>query len=489
MVSSGNPATADAYIRVSRRAGREGESFISPEVQRKRIEGWAKANDLKILEWWEEIDASGAKHDRPLFQQALERCERGETGGIVVAKLDRFARSAIDALESIKRLNDAGARLVSVEDGFDGSTPMGRFAIGILTLIAELELERIKDNWDVAVTSAIKRGVYISARVPVGYRRDEKKRLVPEEPAASAIREAFRMRAVGASYTKIASFLEERGVLPAGSANWSTSGVISLLKNPAYLGQARSGRAVNDEAHEPLVTRAEFDAAQASRSRFETRPGSPAAMAMLGGIARCAGCGHTLKIAGTLHNKTGKRYPAYYCAGRYAKGLCEARATIVARLLDPYVEARVLAALREEDGFLAEAVHASEQIEKAARAVAAAEHELELFVTNPKLMTILGQASFLHGVEARQEALDGAREELALVRSRSLIAEELPSGDLLKAWPQFTIQEKRELLHGFLDRVLVTRDEHSRSEKLALPLSERVQIVLKGGVTLAPSDK
>jgi len=33
--------TADGYIRVSRRAGREGESFISPEVQRKKIADWA----------------------------------------------------------------------------------------------------------------------------------------------------------------------------------------------------------------------------------------------------------------------------------------------------------------------------------------------------------------------------------------------------------------------------------------------------------------
>jgi site-specific DNA recombinase len=488
VAASGSPANADAYIRVSRRAGREGESFISPEVQRKRIEAWAKAHDLKILEWWEEIDASGAKRDRPLFQQALERCERGETGGIVVAKLDRFARSAVDALESIKRLNDAGARLVSVEDGFDGSTPMGRFAIGILTLIAELELERIKDNWDAAVTSAIKRGVYISPRVPVGYRRDEKGRLVLEEPAASAIRGAFSMRADGISYTKIAAFLDDQGVVPEGSTNWSTSGVISMLRNPAYLGQARSGAAVNDDAHEPLVTRAEFDAAQASRSRFDTRPGSPAAMAMLGGLVRCAGCGHTLKIAGTAHKKTGKRYPTYYCSGRFAKGLCEARATIVARLLDPYVEAQVLGALRDEGGFLAEAVQASEHIDEAARAVEAAEHELELFVTDPKLMTVLGQATFLQGVQARQEALDDAREELAVLRSRSIVGEEVMSGDLPKAWPEFTIQEKRRLLHGLLDRVLVTRDENSRSKKLALRLSERVQIVLRGGVILNTSD-
>src|SRR5213593_4657306 len=187
--------TADGYIRVSRRGGREGESFISPEVQRKKISAWAKLHEVEVVQWWEEIDQSGAKLERPLFQQALERCERGETGGIVVAKLDRFARSAVDALTSIRRLTDAGARLVSVEDNFDGSTPMGRFAIGILTLIAELELERIKENWTSAVTSAVGRGVHISARVPKGYRKDKKSgRLLRDEPAASIVAEAFRQR-------------------------------------------------------------------------------------------------------------------------------------------------------------------------------------------------------------------------------------------------------------------------------------------------------
>src|SRR4051794_18823292 len=182
-------ATADGYVRVSRRAGREGESFISPEVQRKKITEWAALHGVEVVRWWEELDQSGAKLQRPMFQQALERCERGETAGIVVARLDRFARSAVDALESIKRLNEAGARLVSVEDNFDGSTPMGRFAIGILTLIAELELERIKESWAAAVSQAIGRGVHISARTPTGYHRDDNRRLHPQEPAASAVQE------------------------------------------------------------------------------------------------------------------------------------------------------------------------------------------------------------------------------------------------------------------------------------------------------------
>ena len=114
----------DGYIQVSRVAGREGESFISPEVQRTKIAGWAELHEVEIVQWWEELDQSGRRRDRPMFQQALARCEAGETGGIVVARLDRFARSAVDPLESIKRLNEAGARLVSVEDNFDGSTPM-----------------------------------------------------------------------------------------------------------------------------------------------------------------------------------------------------------------------------------------------------------------------------------------------------------------------------------------------------------------------------
>jgi hypothetical protein len=33
----------DAYIRVSKVAGRTGDSFISPGVQRERIESWAQA--------------------------------------------------------------------------------------------------------------------------------------------------------------------------------------------------------------------------------------------------------------------------------------------------------------------------------------------------------------------------------------------------------------------------------------------------------------
>jgi site-specific DNA recombinase len=136
----------------------------------------------------------------------------------------------------------SGARLVSVEDGFDGSTPMGRFAIGILTMIAELELERIKESWATAITRAVDRGIHISSRPPTGYVRDKDKRLVRVEPAASAVKEVFRRRALGASWAELATYFEEQGVeTPLGNANWSKVGVSGLIKNPAYLGQREAG--------------------------------------------------------------------------------------------------------------------------------------------------------------------------------------------------------------------------------------------------------
>jgi DNA invertase Pin-like site-specific DNA recombinase len=474
----------DGYVRVSRVAGREGESFISPEVQRQKIAGWAELHDVEIVRWWEELDQSGRRRDRPMFQQALGRCEAGETGGIVVARLDRFARSAVDALEAIKRLNEAGARLVSVEDNFDGSTPMGRFAIGILTLIAELELDRITESWSTAVKAAVERGVHISATPPAGYRRDDSRRLVIVPEEAEVIREVFRRRANGASWTELADSLTASGVRSSkGSSAWSVTGVSSLVKNRVYLGEARSGRYVNPDGHEPIVTQAEFDAAQSQRTVLKPHDGSVASLAMLGGLVRCAGCGHTLKIAGGTVKKTGERYAIYYCTGRYASGPCPARATIRASYLDTYVEETVLAALQSESGFLAEAAQATEKLADAQRVLEQAEHELATYLQTD-LITTVGQAAFLSGVQARQTRIDVARQQVDALRAESAFADELTSGDLLTAWPELTTPEKRTLLHGLLDQVTLRRDENRRHKTLAMPLTERVEIVLRGGIRL-----
>jgi hypothetical protein len=40
----------DGYIRVSRRLGREGPGYISPDVQREAIKRWAAYKDVEVDE-------------------------------------------------------------------------------------------------------------------------------------------------------------------------------------------------------------------------------------------------------------------------------------------------------------------------------------------------------------------------------------------------------------------------------------------------------
>jgi hypothetical protein len=108
--------------------------------------------------------------------------------------------------------------------------------------------------------------------------------------------------------------------------------------------------------------------------------------------------------------------------------------------------------------------------------------KLDLYLTQPKLLSILGEQKFLEGVEARQPSLDEAGAILAKARSQSSLVEEPTSGDLLEAWPSLEIPEKRRLLHGFLDRVVVRRANTRGRPTPAI--SERAQIVMRGNVVV-----
>ena len=97
------PAVMDGYVRVSRVAGREGESYISPKVQREKITGWAKLHDVKLGEVVVEEDVSGAKpvDDRKLGA-LLRRIEAGRSAqGIIAYKLSRFGRGALETLQAV----------------------------------------------------------------------------------------------------------------------------------------------------------------------------------------------------------------------------------------------------------------------------------------------------------------------------------------------------------------------------------------------------
>jgi hypothetical protein len=77
---------------------------------------------------------SGAKASRPELAKALARVRRGDV--LVVARLDRLARSLSHLLSVIAELDAKGAHFKSLADPIDTTTPQGRFALQVLGAVA-----------------------------------------------------------------------------------------------------------------------------------------------------------------------------------------------------------------------------------------------------------------------------------------------------------------------------------------------------------------
>jgi len=320
----------DVYVRVSQVGGRDGDSFISPEVQESRCRAQLEVDGLTVGKVFTDLDQSGRKMKRPEFDRAMARAKSGQSGGIVVYKLSRFGRTTRGVLAAITELEEAGAAFVSCDPKIDTSSPSGRFMLTVFTALDELEVENLTVAWAVAHANHIGRGVH-SGSAPAGYAKGPDKVLVPNEHAP-AVREAFRMKAEeGANRVAIARYLTDQAVLTRHNrTQWTASTVAKMLSNRAYLGEARFGEMVNVDGHEALVDERTFRLA----SRRETRrSGNRGDGQLLGsGLCRCGTCGGGLVYSKT---KQGEREYEYLRCQAPKNGA--RHATISIPLIEPYL--------------------------------------------------------------------------------------------------------------------------------------------------------
>lgn len=95
---------------------------------------------------------TGTKSDRPEFQKLLQAIQTGDT--LVVTKLDRFARSTQDALNTIKYLFEKGVRINVLNLGIIENTSTGRLIFTIFSAFADFErdliVERTQEGKEIA---------------------------------------------------------------------------------------------------------------------------------------------------------------------------------------------------------------------------------------------------------------------------------------------------------------------------------------------------
>ena len=87
---------------------------------------------------------SGKTMERPKFSALLDALESGDT--LVVCKLDRFARTAIEGVQTIQELFDRGIKVHILNMGLIEDTNIGRLILTVLLAFSEYERSMIVER-------------------------------------------------------------------------------------------------------------------------------------------------------------------------------------------------------------------------------------------------------------------------------------------------------------------------------------------------------
>ena len=80
---------------------------------------------------------SGKTMERPKFQRLLDRLQEGDT--LMVCKLDRFARTAIEGVQTVRELFERGVRVHILNMGLIENTLTGNLILTVMLAFAEYE--------------------------------------------------------------------------------------------------------------------------------------------------------------------------------------------------------------------------------------------------------------------------------------------------------------------------------------------------------------
>lgn len=151
------------YIRVST----EDQNL---ENQQLRLTEYARSNSWDY-ELFSEVQSS--RNTRPVKAELLRKLRNNEFDGILVYRLDRYARSSTELVLEVEELIKKGVCFISYSEHLDFSTATGKLQLQILAAFAEFERALISERTKEGIRRAKMKGKTLGR--PKGS-KDKKKR-------------------------------------------------------------------------------------------------------------------------------------------------------------------------------------------------------------------------------------------------------------------------------------------------------------------------
>jgi DNA invertase Pin-like site-specific DNA recombinase len=191
--------------------------------------------------------AAKATHKREQYHALRAAVCAGQVDVIVCDQQCRLARSAKEALTFFDELKAHKVRLLTA-DGFDSEHATSQLLFGIKSVFSEFFLEETRHRVCRGMHGEFERGAMVTA-VPYGYevgvvRSAKAGRCVwvINAKRAEVVREVFRLRKEGKSFSQIAAVLNGRSVATPSEGKkragryWRATALWRLIQNPIYKG-------------------------------------------------------------------------------------------------------------------------------------------------------------------------------------------------------------------------------------------------------------
>jgi site-specific DNA recombinase len=313
------------YCRVSSDE-QASDNHYSLDNQEQKARDYCKLKDWRIVDARKDV-ASGKNSDREGYKDLISSIKSGQTDCVVVYRLDRLSRNVRDIYDFLDLIKRHEVAFVSLSEGFDTTTAMGRAMLGVAAVFAQLTREKIAENVRDGLMRRAQAGLYNGGKNPFGYKYSKELRtLVPVPEEAEIVRHVYSLfldRRWGGD--KIARYLNEENICSKFKLQWNRPQVQRILKSTIYAGKVQWHGEIIEGKHEPIVSEEMYRAAQEvhlTRGSYPNR--SQQSQHLLSGIAQCGYCGKKLVAHYGTPKADGTRHLSYTHNKSVKRGGCQA---------------------------------------------------------------------------------------------------------------------------------------------------------------------
>lgn len=134
------------------------------ENQLRELRAHAQQRRWEIVEEYVDTGFSGSNESRPALDRLMKSAWAGKFQVALVWRFDRFARSTKHLVTALETFRSLGISFTSLQEQIDTATPLGQAMFTIISAMAQLERDVIRDRVRAGLRRAKSQGVRLGRK-------------------------------------------------------------------------------------------------------------------------------------------------------------------------------------------------------------------------------------------------------------------------------------------------------------------------------------